>query len=119
MNNDKAEIVSRIMSIRNGMTSNADAEALIRDALDARQTSPVTETAMPVKYWTMKSAIEQIQKCSFECEGGSIENNDAWRWIVQAAKIGPEFWPGQGISFEIEAEAAGKRPTELKPLWIL
>lgn len=63
----------------------------------------------PVKYWTMKSAIEQIEKCGFECEGGPLANNDAWRWLVAASKIGPEFWPGQGVFFEIEAEAAGKK----------
>lgn len=65
--------------------------------------------ADPVKYWTMKSAIEQVEKCDFECEGGPLANNDAWRWLVAAAKIGPEFWPGQGVFFEIEAEAAGKK----------
>lgn len=73
-----------------------------------------TENKMkePVKHWSMKSAIEQIQKCAFECEGGPIENNDAWRWLVSAAEKGPEFWPGQGVWFEVEAEAAGKKLTQ-------
>lgn len=67
---------------------------------------------LPVKHWTMKSAIEQVQKCAYECEGGALENNDAWRWLVGAAKIGPEFWPGQGVYFQVEAEAAGKKLTQ-------
>lgn len=37
---------------------------------------------LPVRPWTVQSAIEQIGKCRFECEGGPLENNDAWRWIV-------------------------------------
>ena len=37
---------------------------------------------LPVKPWTAETAIEQIQKCGFECEAGPLENNDAWRWIV-------------------------------------
>lgn len=62
-----------------------------------------------VKHWSMESAIAQIERCDFECEGGPLRNNDAWRWLVGAAKIGPEFWPGQGVWFEVEAEAAGKK----------
>lgn len=61
----------------------------------------------PVKPWSMASAIEQINKCAFECEGGSIDNNDAWRWLKAAAETGPEFWPGQVVWFEVCAEAAG------------
>jgi len=76
-------------------------------------------TQAPVKHWSLRSAIEQISKCAFECEGGSIENNDAWRWLVGAAKIGPEFWPGQGVYFEIEAEAAGKKLTQWVHFYIV
>jgi hypothetical protein len=63
----------------------------------------------PVKHWSMEAAIAQIQKCDFECEGGPLANNDGWRWLVAAAKVGPEFWPGQGVWFEVAAEAAGKK----------
>lgn len=65
--------------------------------------------ALPIKYWSMKSALSQIEACGFECEGGPLANNDAWRWLVGASKVGPEFWPGQGVYFQIEAEAAGKK----------
>ena len=63
---------------------------------------------MSDKHWSIKTAIEQIESCSFECEAGPLANNVGWRWLIAAAKVGPEFWPGQGVWFEIEAEAAGK-----------
>lgn len=59
--------------------------------------------------WSMKTAIEQITRCGFSCEAGTIENNAAWQWLVGAAKVGPEFWPGQRVWFKITAEAAGKQ----------
>ena len=62
----------------------------------------------PVKYWSLKTAIEQIDKCAFECEGGPLSMNDAYTWLKAAAEVGPEFWPGQGVYFEIEAMAVGK-----------
>lgn len=65
-------------------------------------------TGLPIHYWSMASAIEQIERCEFECEGGPIKNNDAWLWLASAAKIGPEFWPGQGAWFEVVAEAASR-----------
>jgi hypothetical protein len=37
----------------------------------------------PVKTWTTETAFEQIRKCGYTCEGGPLENNDAWRWIRQ------------------------------------
>lgn len=63
----------------------------------------------PIKHWSMKAALEQIQKCGFECEGGPIENNDAWVWLCGAAERGPDFWPGQGVWCEVVAEAAGQK----------
>ena len=42
----------------------------------------MTDIPEPPKSWNMQSAIEQIQRCQFECEGGPLENNVAWRWIV-------------------------------------
>ena len=74
---------------------------------------------LPVKHWSMQTAIEQITKCAFECEGGPLAMNDAWIWLVGAAKIGPEFWPGQGVWFEITAEAAGKKLTQWAHFYIV
>ena len=67
----------------------------------------------PTKHWSMKSAIEQIDKCAFECEGGPLSMNDAYIWLKGAAESGPAFWPGQGVYFEIDAIAAtGQRLTQ-------
>jgi hypothetical protein len=69
-------IVARIMSIRNGMILDADAEALIRDALDARQTSPVTETARRKERISMAKEI-----CSHRGENSNAvdrRGNEGW-----------------------------------------
>lgn len=71
------------------------------------------------KYWSMKSALAQIESCNFECEGGPLKNSLAWGWLTDAAKVGPEFWPGQGVYFEIEAEAAGKKLTQWVHFYIV
>ncbi len=63
----------------------------------------------PVKSWTIPTAIAQITKCDFECEGGPLANNDAWRWIVAMAEKGPEFWPGQSVWYEVKTEALGQQ----------
>jgi hypothetical protein len=73
----------------------------------------------PVQHWTMKTAIEQVQKCGFECEGGPLANNDAWTWLAASAEVGPEYWPGQGIYFEVEAEAAGKKLSQWVHFYIV
>lgn len=73
----------------------------------------------PKHHWSMKSAIEQIEKCSFECEGGPLANNDAWRWLVSSAKVGPEFWPGQGVYFEVTAEVAGLKMAQWGHFYIV
>ena len=57
---------------------------------------------------SLKSAIAKIEKCDFECEAGPLANNVGWQWLSAAAKVGPEFMPGQGVWFEVEAAAAGK-----------
>ena len=59
------------------------------------------------KHWSIKTAIEQIKSCAFECEAGPLTNNAGWQWLEAAAQVGPQFWPGQGVWFEVEAEAAG------------
>jgi hypothetical protein len=73
----------------------------------------------PTKHWSMAAAIEQIEKCAFACEGGDLANNDAWRWLVGAAKVGPEFWPGQGVWFEVTAEAGGVKLNQWAHFYIV
>lgn len=62
---------------------------------------------MSAKLWTIADAIKQIEACNFECEAGPLTNNIAWQFIVAQSKVGPEFSPGQGVWFEIDATAAG------------
>lgn len=71
--------------------------------------SVADEQKLPVNFWSLKTCAEQLAKCAFECEGGSLEMNDAFIWLKHAAVVGPEFLPGQGVYFEIVAEAAGKQ----------
>lgn len=59
------------------------------------------------KHWSVETALAQIEKCDFECEGGPLANNVAYRWLKAALDIGPKFLPGQGVWFEVEAEANG------------
>jgi hypothetical protein len=33
--------------------------------------------------WTVDTAIEQIEKCGFECQAGFIDNSSAWRWLKE------------------------------------
>ncbi|WP_374453786.1 hypothetical protein [Phenylobacterium sp.] len=53
-----------------------------------------------------KAAIEQIEKCAFECEGGPLANNVGWRWLKGQLSGGPLYCLGQWVLFEIEAEVA-------------
>ena len=57
------------------------------------------------KHWSMDTALEQIRKCAFECEGGPLANNVAWQWLEGAAKVGPLFWPGQGVWYLVPAKS--------------
>lgn len=58
------------------------------------------------KHWNVATAIEQIEKCGFECEGGPLANNVAYQWLRKALlEVGPKFLPGQGVWFEVTATA--------------
>lgn len=61
------------------------------------------------KHWSIKTALEQIEACGFECEAGPLKNNVAYQWLQGAARVGPEFWPGQGVYYEVTADVAGQR----------
>ena len=60
----------------------------------------------------VRDAIEQIRSCGFTCEAGPLDLNVAWQWLDAATKVGPEFFPGQGVWFLVEATAAGKTLTQ-------
>jgi hypothetical protein len=60
------------------------------------------------RHWSIKTALDQIKACGFECEAGPLTRNIAWDWLSRAAVVGPEFWPGQGVYFEVTATVAGE-----------
>lgn len=66
---------------------------------------------MDNKHWSVTTALEQIDKCDFECEAGPLANNVAYKWLKDAAKVGPEFWPGQGVWKQVAAEVGGVKLT--------
>lgn len=37
--------------------------------------------------WTFNTAIEQIEYCGFECEGGPLTGNSAWQWLKAQVHI--------------------------------
>jgi hypothetical protein len=71
------------------------------------------------KHWSMATALEQISGCDFQCEGGPLSNNAGWQWLVAAAKVGPQFWPGQGVWFQVDAEAAGVKLSQWVHFYIV
>lgn len=77
------------------------------------------KTDTSVKNWAAKTAIEQIEKCSFECEGGPLANNDAWRWLRAAISNGPTLLPGQEVWYEVRAEALGVTMTKWTRFYVL
>lgn len=64
------------------------------------------------KHWSIKTALEQIDKGAFECEGGPLALDQAYIWLKAAAEVGPEFWPGQGVFYQVTAEAGGTKLTK-------
>ena len=62
---------------------------------------------MTSKHWCRDTALEQIESCSFTCEGGPLEMNVAFSWLKRALEIGPKYLPGQGVYLEVTAETGG------------
>lgn len=73
----------------------------------------------PARHWSISSAFEQIEKCGYECEGGPLANNDAYVWLKEAHRVGPEFWPGQGVYFNVKATALGVDLCEWKHFYVV
>ncbi len=75
---------------------------------------------MADKHWSIETALEQLRKCDYECEGGPLANNVAWQWLEAAATVGPEYWPGQGVWFKATATSAtGKVLSEWEHFYIV
>lgn len=67
-----------------------------------------SDERLPKKFWNLKTCAEQFAFCNYECEAGALQMNDAFIWLKQASVVGPEFLPGQGVFFEVTAQAAGQ-----------
>ena len=61
----------------------------------------------PVKLWTAAEAIKSLNSCEFECIAGPLKNNTAWQFLEKQAEVGPKFYPGQGVWFEVIGELSG------------
>lgn len=57
--------------------------------------------------YNVRTALEQIEKCSFECEGGPLANNAGWRWLKEHLARGPKFSLGEWVIHRVEAEVGG------------
>lgn len=71
------------------------------------------------KHWSIETALEQIRACEFECIAGPLANNEAWRWLEDAAKVGPAFWPGQGVWYQVSAVVQGVELKAWKHFYIV
>lgn len=81
--------------------------------------APTTDLRLPKKFWSLKTCGEQLAACGYECEAGALVMNDAFIWLRQAAVVGPEFLPGQGVFFEVSAEVAGQKLTQWVHFYIV
>lgn len=68
--------------------------------------------------WNRDSALAQIEKCQFECIGGPIENNVAFRWLSERLKEGPKFLPGQQVWFEVATEVNDIKLSKWVLFWV-
>jgi len=57
--------------------------------------------------YTVRGAVDQIEACAFECQAGPLANNTAWAWMKAALEKGPQFWPGQGVFYLVQAVSQG------------
>ena len=79
----------------------------------------MTQTADELRAHSVADAIRQIEACGFECEAGPLSHNVGWQWMQAALKVGPEYWPGQTVWFQIDATAAGKTLTQWVAFFIV
>lgn len=54
-----------------------------------------------------KDALDQIDKCAFECEAGPLANNVGYIWLKGHMKGGPLYCLGQWVNYQVQAEVAG------------
>lgn len=57
--------------------------------------------------WDNHSAVGQVAKCQFECEGGPLANNAAWRWLKERIEDGPRYAMGQVVEMGVSGVVGG------------
>jgi len=67
----------------------------------------VSELISPIKLWTAAEAIKSLSECEYECVAGPLKNNTAFQFLTKQAEIGPRYYPGQGVWFEVAVEMSG------------
>jgi len=72
-----------------------------------------------VSILTTKAAIEQIEKCDFQCEGGPLANNVGWRWLKERMDRGPLYCLGQWVHHQVEGEVSGVKIAQTVKLCIV
>lgn len=78
-----------------------------------------SKNSFALKPQTVAEAVAQIEKCEFECEGGLLANNVGWRFLVAALNVGPEFWPGQSVWFQVDAVSGDVKLTQWVKFFIV
>ncbi len=58
--------------------------------------------------WTLKTIVEQLEKCDFQCEAGPLKNNTAFMFLKDMTKVCPNLFPGQGVWKKVSATIDGK-----------
>ena len=66
-----------------------------------------------------KAALDQIDKCGFECEGGALANNVGYRWIKAHLLGGPLYCLGQWVTYEVQGEVSGVKIAQQVKLCIV
>jgi len=70
--------------------------------------------------YNYQTALDQLLKCNFECEAGSLKNNAAFLFLQQQRDV-LKFLPGQTVYVEIEYKSPvnGKTMKKWEPATIV
>lgn len=66
-----------------------------------------------------KDALDQIDKCAFECEAGSLANNAGYQWLKTHMARGPLYCLGQWVNYQVQAEVAGVKIVQTVKLCVV
>lgn len=69
--------------------------------------------------YTVATALAEIEKCDFECEGGPLANNTGYLWLKDHLTKGPKFSLGQWVHHEVCAEVNGIKIANLVRLCVV